>query len=431
TFASTCITYIIHHAPRGGGGGGGVFMKGRAARSSSWKRLVAAVAVAALLTTCVFNFATAPLVLCLMDGGCEDVSVTSLRGMYARTIAGACFASAAALLCKCGATVPVYVQTVDAHDVYAPTTVAERRDRALFCGLYVGLCMSVTLPVNALRLSLLFANRSEPIVLVFFAFMYLENVAMCLGETCFVTLCRTLGNKFLEINRDLQRLGEEMVGAYDDAAAAEKSTTAALLATTVRTTAAGRGVTYGGDFYGGPGRQSMANAVEVMRIRHQLIRDATAVLVDLYGLPVGLSLFTLGVMTLFDIYYQVSNVMGADSRMMIFIYMWLLQYTIRFSAIVVTAHNTVKQALQSKIFITDINNRYLDNNTKEELQIFFNQVANCSIEITAYDFITLNNHLITSAIIAGTTYLVILLQYDSQIELNGFTTTMNTFTTIM
>jgi len=31
-----------------------------------------------------------------------------------------------------------------------------------------------------------------------------------------------------------------------------------------------------------------------------------------------------------------------------------------------------------------------------QLQIFFNQLINCSIEITAYDFITLNNHLITS-----------------------------------
>ncbi|KAF0749339.1 putative gustatory receptor 28b [Aphis craccivora] len=341
-------THILYHHVPLGGGGGGVVMKDRAAvRSSFWKRLVAAIAVAALLTTCVFNFVTAPLVLCLMDGGCAEVSVTSLRGMYARTIAGACFASAAALLCKCGATVPVYVQTVDAHDVYAPTTVAERRDRALFCGLYVALCMSVTLPINALRLSLLFANRSEPVVLVFFVFMYLENVAMCLGETCFVVLCHTLRHKFLEINRDLQRLGEEMIGACDDAAAActaGKSTTAALFATTVSTAAAaGRRVTYGGDFYGGPGKQSMANAVEVIRIRHQLIRDAMAVLVDLYGLPVGLSLFTLGVMTLFDIYYQVSDVMGADSRLMIFIYMWLLQYTIRFSAIVVTAHNAVQQ----------------------------------------------------------------------------------------
>jgi len=207
----------------------------------------------------------APLILCLMDGGCAEVSVTSLRGMYARMIAGACFASAFALLCKCSTTVPIYEETMEAHDVYSPTTVAERRDRALFCGVYVALCMSVTLPVNALRLLLLYRNRSDPIVLLFFVFMYLENVAMCLGEACFVTWCHTLSNKFLEINRDLQRLGEEMVTTNETTAG--KSITTALIATTVAT-AAGRRVTYGRDFYGGSGEQSIANAVEVIRIRH-------------------------------------------------------------------------------------------------------------------------------------------------------------------
>jgi len=308
----------------------------------SWKRLIAVVAVAVLMATCVFNFVTAPLIMCLMDGGCEEVSVTSLRGMYARTIAGACFASAFSMLCNYSATVPIYEQTMEAHDVYSPTTEADRRYRALICALYIAICMFVTLPINALRLSLLYSNRSDPVVLVFFVFMYLENVVMCLGETYFVTLCHTLSNKFLEINRDLQRLGEEM--AATNVTTTGKSTATALIATTV-TTAAERRVTYGSDFYGGSGEQSIANAVEVIRIRHQLIRDALSVLVDLFGLPVGLSLLTLGVMTLFDIYYQVSDVMGANSRLMIFIYMWLLQYTIRFSTIVVTAHNTTKQVI--------------------------------------------------------------------------------------
>lgn len=313
-----------------------------------WKRLITVVAATALMTSCVFNFVTAPLVLCLMDGGCEELSFTSLRGMYARTIAGACFASASALLCKCSTTVPIYKQMMEAHNVYSPTTVAERRGRLLFCSLYIALCMFVTLPINTLRLLLLYRGRSDPVVLVFFVFMYLENVAMCLGETWFVTWCRTLSNKFLEINRDLQQLGEEMAAANDTAAG--KSVTTALIATTVNAatfaTAAGRRVIYGSDFYSGSREQSIANAVEVIRIRHQLIRNALSVLVDLFGLPVGLSLFTLGVMTLFDIYYQVSDVMGADSRLMIFIYMWLLQYTIRFSTIVVTAHYTTKEVSQ-------------------------------------------------------------------------------------
>eukprot|EP00102_Acyrthosiphon_pisum_P022150 XP_016659360.1 PREDICTED: uncharacterized protein LOC103309266 [Acyrthosiphon pisum] len=69
-------------------------------------------------------------------------------------------------------------------------------------------------------------------------------------------------------------------------------------------------------------------------------------------------------------------------------------------------------ALKSKILITDISNRYLDKNTKEEIQLFLNQMCSCAIEFTACDFFTLNNHLITSAIAAATTYLVILLQFN-------------------
>lgn len=290
------------------------------ASKSFWKRLITLVAVTSLLAACVFSFFTAPLIMCLMDGGCAEVSMTSLRGMYARTIAVSCFVSTSMLMYRCGAATSIYEQTMDAHEVYSPTTMAEHRRRRLFCTMYVTLCMSVILPINTLRLTLLIANHSDPIVLVFFVLMYLENVAMCLGESCFVTSCHTLGNKFVDINRDLQRLGEEMAA-----------------------NTAARRVTYDADFYRGPGEQSIANAVEVLRIRHQLIRDAVSMFADLFGGPVGLSLFTLGVMTLFDIYYQVSDVMGADSRLMIFIYMWLLQYTIRFYAIVVSAHNATKQ----------------------------------------------------------------------------------------
>lgn len=68
------------------------------------------------------------------------------------------------------------------------------------------------------------------------------------------------------------------------------------------------------------------------------------------------------------------------------------------------------------MLVTDINNRYLDNNTKEEvsiyfiskifnktniylnfqLQLFLNQICSCTIEFNANGFFTLNNHLITS-----------------------------------
>jgi hypothetical protein len=174
----------------------------------------------------------------------------------------------------------------------------------------------------------MYINDSDSVILVFFVFMYLENIGMCMIETYFITLCHTLDNKFFKINRDLERLGLEIV--HPSMSIFEK------------TVAVGHRVVYDGDFYG-PNDHSIANAMEIIRIRHRLIRDAVYVLIDLFGIPIALSLLTLCVMTLFDIYYQVFNIMGASSRSLIFIYMWLLQYSIRFYIIVIAAHNMTKQ----------------------------------------------------------------------------------------
>jgi len=281
-----------------------------------------------LLVTCVFNFVMSPMVLCLLDGDCTGVSFTSLQGMYSRMIAVACFLSFSTLLCKYCTMMLVYEKNIEAYEVYSPTTDTEHRNRSLFTLFLTVLYLSVILPINVLRLFLLYRSESGTVVLIFFVFMYLENIGMSMTETHFIINCRTLDNKFFKINRDLEHLGREI-----------EHTSMSIVETTV---AVGHRVVYDGDFYGS-NDHSIANAIEIIRIRHRLIRDAVYVLINLFAIPMGLSLFTLCVMTLFDIYYQVFSVMGADSRSLIFIYMWLLQYTIRFYIIVVSAHNTTKQ----------------------------------------------------------------------------------------
>nr|ALV87613.1 gustatory receptor 4 [Drosicha corpulenta] len=74
---------------------------------------------------------------------------------------------------------------------------------------------------------------------------------------------------------------------------------------------------------------------------------------------------------------------------------------------------THSQGVKTRYTVSALNNRFLDPNTKEELMLFSNYIANTKIEFTACDFFTLNTHLITSAIAAGTTYLVILVQFHS------------------
>lgn len=284
--------------------------------------------VIVLLITCVYNFVQSPMILCLLDGDCAGMSFTSARGMYSRMIALACFLSFSTLLCKFYTMMPVYEKNIEVYEVYSPTTNTEHRNHSLFHLFLTVLYLSVMLPINILRLFILYRSDSGTVILIFFVFMYLENIGMSIIETYFIIKCRTLDNNFFKINRDLEYLGREIV--HTSLSIIEKAD------------AVGHRVVYDGDFYGS-NDHSVANAIEIIRIRHRLIRDAVCVLINLFGIPMGLSLFTLWVMTLFDIYYQVFSVMGADSRSLIFIYMWLLQYSIRFYTIVVSAHNTTKQ----------------------------------------------------------------------------------------
>ncbi|XP_050430688.1 gustatory receptor for sugar taste 43a-like [Adelges cooleyi] len=162
---------------------------------------------------------------------------------------------------------------------------------------------------------------------------------------------------------------------------------------------------------------SKACFVRYLRIKYQLTVEAVKNLNDVFGIQLGLFLCTLWLMTSLTMYYDLTR--GEHSSYdnitisKIILYGWVLQYTTRFILITLIAHTTTKEACKTKVLITDINNRFLDPGTKEELQLFFNQISSNSMEFTACDFFTLNTHLITSAIAAGTTYLVILLQFNS------------------
>lgn len=304
------------------------------------------VYAAVLLMTCVYNFAISSLAFCRLEKNCDGVTVVTVQGMYSRTTAASCFMSTVTLLHKYCAAMPAYVRNVRAYEVYAPTAAARFRERALHDAVYKAACLLIIVPINVLRLVLTYREQNRDMfIATFLVLMYVENASMCLVETRFVALCRALGTMFADVNRDLERLADEIV-AYPMAPGSAASGAAAPGAAARVAT----GTVYGADFYR-PARapQFAANAAEVLRIRHRLVRDAAHVLNDLFGIPMGSSLFTLGVMALFDIYYEVFNFAGVDSRLSVFIYMWLLQYSLRFYMIVMTAHGTTKQVGNSAI----------------------------------------------------------------------------------
>ncbi|KAL5234058.1 hypothetical protein ACI65C_001468 [Semiaphis heraclei] len=214
-----------------------------------------------------------------------------------------------------------------------------------------------------------------------------ENMSMYCVETHFTVLCFILYQKFVGINKDLMALKIDTVvrNKYPFKLRAREKCGKNINnidynRDILQTLAAGH---------------SMANFVEQIKVKHRLAREAVKNLNDFFGVQLGLSMCSLCLFSMFDLYYHIRGIMN-PTKSNILIYGWILQYSVRFGSITILAHLTSKQALKSKILITDVCNRYLDKNTKEEIQLFLNQMCSCAIEFTACDFFTLNTHLITS-----------------------------------
>ncbi|KAE9523431.1 hypothetical protein AGLY_015983 [Aphis glycines] len=213
------------------------------------------------------------------------------------------------------------------------------------------------------------------------------NMSMYYVETHFTFLCFILYQKFVGINKDLMALKIDTV---------VRNKYPFMLRAREKYGKNFNSVDYNRDVLQTlAGGHSMANFVEQLKVKHRLAREAVNNLNDLFGVQLGLSMCSLCLFSMFDLYYHIRGIMN-PTKSNILLYGWILQYTVRFGSVTILAHLTSKQALKSKVLITDINNRYLDKNTKEEIQLFLNQMCSCAIEFTACDFFTLNTHLITS-----------------------------------
>lgn len=85
-----------------------------------------------------------------------------------------------------------------------------------------------------------------------------------------------------------------------------------------------------------------ADFVERLKIKHRLVRKAVRDLNDLFGGHMGLSVFSLCVYTMFDIYYHFLGIIN-PTMSYVLVYGWMLQYFTRFGTITILAHITIKQ----------------------------------------------------------------------------------------
>lgn len=271
---------------------------------------------AVLLASCIFNFSLTTFFECLqMEDRCETVPLSSFSVVYTRSICVACAVSFAVVWLKQGRAMAAYKRYVAAHDAYSAANPAERRRYVAFRAAVASACAVIIVPVNVARLYKLWTHGRSRLVVMYFAIMYTQNLVLCALEVHFAALCYALHGRFAKINRHMVEIGDQLAVA---------------------------------------GPRPLVETVELLKIRHRLVRDAASELNDLFAVPMGMSLCNLCTMSLFDIYYHLMNVYVEQSgtRSVIFIYLWMIQYIFRFFVIVQTAHATTKQASLPVFFST-------------------------------------------------------------------------------
>ncbi|XP_025198332.1 uncharacterized protein LOC112596765 [Melanaphis sacchari] len=302
-----------------------------------------------------------------------------------------CMVSRAAMVYK-GATgaVAAYEAKTAEYDAHCPADARDARCHWALAAVVAAGCAALIVLPNVYRVHLLYDRYRDAGLVAFFVLMYVQNATMCVTELQFVVYCLGLCLKFCQINGEMSAIRSDTIAANRYPAVLMSPCSPPGAAT---------------------GRPPSADSVERLKLRHQFVSDSVGDLNALYGFQLGASLSALFVMALFDIYAVVSGVVET-AKGYLFFYAWVFQYAFRFTVIVITTHVTTKQALKSKILITDINSRLTDKNTKEELQLFLQELSSRSVNFTTLDMFIINIRLITSAIVTGTTYLVILFQFQ-------------------
>ncbi|XP_050430686.1 uncharacterized protein LOC126839407 [Adelges cooleyi] len=300
-------------------------------------RVVYAITLSTLLISCAVNFSLSSWIPCIMDGvDCNNKGFTSLSGMFSRFVATTCFISCLIMLYKYSFSMKGYNNNVEAYDNYSPVTRKDRRSYLVFTWTVTLSLLSIILPINILRLKILYANQTIFVAWMFMVFLYIENLFISVLELYFASKCWNLYLKFSSINSDLKRLKDEVSNDFPLSTDGQLKKRYHL-----RWVHRQHRITNDKSFHRTPNGQ--ATVVEILRIRHRLIREAVTNLTELFGIPLCLSLCSLCVMALFDIYYEVFILMNFRNRSNLFIYGWLAQYSYRFYMIVMVANTMMKQ----------------------------------------------------------------------------------------
>lgn len=297
-----------------------------------------------IIITCIFNLIYAHVAVYKIDDWSEAIS-TSLTVLDCCVVATFTLVSRHIILyniMQCGDKYQKYNKTLRSLDIYSSMTKVILNQCRSFSLTVFSLCILIILPINSIKLYSLYNKHPDKIfITTYFFFFYSQNLSMCFIENHFVDECFMIYRQFRQVNEDLKNIKYECI---------DYSKFPFIIGTTNSVLDILPSIVYNKDFYSSKDKDHpLANIVELLKIRHWLTREAVFDLNYLFSIHLGLSLISLGVLALFDIYTELFHYFintKLDSTMFrtkLLFSGWILQYSFRFCVVTITSHITTKE----------------------------------------------------------------------------------------
>ncbi|KAI5747066.1 hypothetical protein M8J77_010717 [Diaphorina citri] len=265
------------------------------------------------------------------------------------------------------------------------------------------------LPANVMRISELIVNSEVSLSeILYFCFMYWENFFVASVELQFFMVCYSIYLRFFEINIMLDNIYNDYHTPMFEHLAGGKiefHITDDIVIDNVDTTE-----------YKIIQNIPLENInFEYIRISHLFLCEAYVVLNIIFKFQIVFSLGCCFATSLLDLYYEYFGSESQNGTINIKLYCWIIQYFVRFASIVIVAHKTTIESMRTKTLVTSLNNQNIKIEIQEELKLFLRQVESREMGFSAGGLFTLSTPIITSAVAAGITYLVVLIQFHNEL----------------
>lgn len=290
-----------------------------------------------LAITCVLNYLNAPTIICLLSE-CKTQVKTDILAMFSRSIAITCLIGRITIMYKNMSDFPNYLKKIEEYELHYPVNSSNKNHHRFISIAIILAYIVIILPINVLRIYLIYSNYANINAVFFYSMMYAHNWSICSTEIHFIVRCIGLYQKFQLINEEMATLklktiieNQYPVVLQSDEGHSNNNVNA-FIGLRTRNDGLPPSTTI----------NRQANRIEHIRMKHQFVREIVVELNDLYGIQLGLSICLLFIMTLFDIYEELS-IESNVTKTKVLLYGWLLQYSFRFCAIVLTTHITTIQ----------------------------------------------------------------------------------------